>query len=40
MPKLTQPQIADCKASLEQLRDNLRDHKEQSWQSTELVNIY
>ena len=39
MPQLTQPQIAHCKASLEQLKDNLRDQIEQSWQSSEVVNL-
>ena len=39
MPQLTQPQIAHCKASLEQLKDNLQDQIEQSWQSTEVVNL-
>ena len=39
IPQLTQPQIAHCKASLEQLEDNLRDQIEQSWQSTEVVNL-
>ena len=39
IPQLTQPQIAHCKASLEQLKDNLRDQIEQSWQSTEVVNL-
>ena len=39
IPLLTQPQITHCKASLEQLKDNLRDQIEQSWQSTEVVNL-